>query len=154
AVAVVGDAGDDTVADGPVLRAGQRAEAQRIHDGHRARAHGEDVAQDAAHPGRRALKRLNVAGVVVGFDLEDAGPAVAHPHHAGVLAFGQPMLPQCRGVHWHTAPANEAKTFSPSPEPSRARRARSGWGIRPTTLRPSLQTPAMSRSEPLGLSPA
>ena len=207
AVAVVGDAGDDTVADGPVLRAGQRAEAQRIHDGHRARAHGEDVAQDAAHPGRRALKRLNVAGVVVRFDLEHAGPAVAHPHHAGVLArplqnvgtlggqaleqpaagfvgavlaphhpehaqlgevgfaaeqlayarvlvFGQPMLPQCRGVHWHTAPASEAKTFSPSPEPSRARRARSGWGIRPTTLRPSLQIPAMSRSEPFGLSPA
>ena len=59
---------------------------QRIHHRQRARAHGEDVAQNAAHAGGRALERLDVAGVVVALDLESAGPAVAHVDDAGVLA--------------------------------------------------------------------
>jgi hypothetical protein len=62
------------------------AEAQRIHDRQGTRAHGEDVAQNAAHAGGRALKRLDVAGVVVALDLEGAGPAVAHVDDAGILA--------------------------------------------------------------------
>ncbi len=36
--------------------------------------------------------------------------------------------------------------------PAARRQARSGWGISPTTLRPSLQTPAMSSTDPFGLS--
>ena len=36
-----------------------RAEAQRIHHRDRPRAHGKDVAQNAADAGGRALKRLD-----------------------------------------------------------------------------------------------
>src|ERR1051326_9044487 len=46
------------------------------------------------------------------------------------------------------------KSFSPSAEPSRLSLERSGWGIIPSTLRPSLQMPAMLSSEPLGLDSA
>ena len=49
-------------------------------------AHGEDVAQDAADAGGSALVGLDVAGVVVRFDLEGAGPAVAHVDDARVFA--------------------------------------------------------------------
>ncbi len=45
-----------------------RSEAERIHHGERASAHGENVAQDAAHAGGRALVGLNVAGVIVRFN--------------------------------------------------------------------------------------
>ena len=95
AVAVAGDAADHAFDDGVVFAAElassgsalvERAEAERIHDGERARAHGEDVAQNAADAGGRALERLDVAGVIVGFDLEGAGPAVADVDDAGVLA--------------------------------------------------------------------
>ena len=41
------------------------AEAQRVHHGDGARAHGEDVAHDAAHAGGRALIGLDEAGMVV-----------------------------------------------------------------------------------------
>jgi hypothetical protein len=41
---------------------------------------------DAAYAGGRALKGLNIAGVVVGLDFESAGPAVADVDDAGVLA--------------------------------------------------------------------
>ena len=62
------------------------AEAQRVEHGDRPRAHREDVAQDAAHAGGRALERLDRARVVVRLDLEGHREAVAHVHHAGVLA--------------------------------------------------------------------
>jgi hypothetical protein len=68
------------------LRSLDRAEAERIHDGEGTRVHGEDVAQDAADAGGRALVGLDVAGVVVALDLEGAGPAVADVDDAGVLA--------------------------------------------------------------------
>ena len=64
----------------------QRAEAERIHHGQRARVHGKDVAQDAAHAGGRALVGLDVAGMVVALDLEGACPAVADVDDARVLA--------------------------------------------------------------------
>ena len=96
AVAVAGDAGDDAVEMGGgaascVVRCVGRlrrkgAEAEGVHDGERAGVHGEDVAQDAADAGGCALVGLDVAGVVVGFDLEGAGPAVADVDDAGVLA--------------------------------------------------------------------
>ncbi len=63
-----------------------RTEAQRIHDGDRTRAHGEDVAQNAAHAGGRALERLDERRMIVRLDLEGAGPAVADVDDAGVLS--------------------------------------------------------------------
>ena len=90
AVAVVRDAGDHAFDDAAVARAVlrivERAEAQRIHHRDGPRAHGEDVAQDAAHAGGRALERLDEARVVVRFDLEGDHPAVADVDDAGVLA--------------------------------------------------------------------
>ena len=62
------------------------AEAQRVEVGDGARAHGEDVAHDAADAGRGALVGLDVGGVVVALHLEDDGIAVADVDHAGVLA--------------------------------------------------------------------
>ena len=64
----------------------ERAEAQRVHDRDRPRAHREDVAHDAADAGRRALVGLDVGRVVVRLDLERDGPALADVDHAGVLA--------------------------------------------------------------------
>ena len=46
------------------------------------------------------------------------------------------------------------KMGKPSAEPSSSSLERSGWGIMPSTLRPSLSTPAMFSSEPLGLASA
>jgi hypothetical protein len=63
-----------------------RAEAQLVHDGDRARAHRDDVADDAADAGRGALEGLDVARVVVRLDLEGDGPALADVDDAGVLA--------------------------------------------------------------------
>ena len=59
---------------------------QRVEAGDRPRAHGEDVAQDAADAGRRALIGLDVARVVVALHLEHAGEPVADVDDAGVLA--------------------------------------------------------------------
>ena len=61
-------------------------EAQRVEVGDRPRAHREDVAQDSADPGRRALIGLDVARVVVALHLEDGGLPVADVDHAGILA--------------------------------------------------------------------
>ena len=63
-----------------------RPEAQRIHHRDRPRAHGENVAQNSADAGGRALKRLDKRRMIVRLDLERAGPAVADVDDAGVLA--------------------------------------------------------------------
>jgi hypothetical protein len=60
------DAGDQVAGLGMVGRRSAARSSRR-----RARAHGEDVAQDAADAGRRALVGLDVGGVVVAFHLED-----------------------------------------------------------------------------------
>ena len=49
------------------------------------RAHGEDVADDAADAGRRALERLDRARMIVALHLERDGPAVADVDHARVF---------------------------------------------------------------------
>jgi hypothetical protein len=85
-VAVIADALDDTRRTGSGRAAVERAEAQRIEDGDRPRAHGEDVTQDAAHAGGRAFVRLDRRRVVVRFDLERDGEAVADVDDARVLA--------------------------------------------------------------------
>ena len=77
---------------GRLVQAGlrrNRPEAQRVHDGERPRAHGKDVAQDAANAGRRALERLDERRMIVRFDLEGAGPAIADIDDAGV--FSRPL---------------------------------------------------------------
>ena len=70
----------------PVSGSSRRPEAQRIQHRDRPRAHGEDVAQDAADAGGRALERLDEAGMIVRFDLERDGIAVADIDDAGVFA--------------------------------------------------------------------
>ena len=86
AVGVEADAADDAGHDARGVGVVDRAEAQRIHDGDRARAHRDDVAHDAADAGRGALERLDVARVVVALDLEGDRPALADVDDAGVLA--------------------------------------------------------------------
>ena len=61
AVAVERDAADDAVHDAGGVRVVDGAEAQLVHDGDRAGAHRDDVADDAADAGRGALERLDVA---------------------------------------------------------------------------------------------
>ena len=86
AVAVAADAGDRALEQVALPRLVQRAEAQRVQRGDRTRAHREDVADDAADAGRRALVGLDRARVVVALHLEGDGPAVADADDAGVLA--------------------------------------------------------------------
>ncbi|MCY1228471.1 hypothetical protein D9M72_407900 [compost metagenome] len=64
----------------------RRAEAERIHRSNRTGAHGEDVAQDAADTGRRALVGLDIGRVVVALHLEDDAVAIIDIDHAGVFA--------------------------------------------------------------------
>jgi hypothetical protein len=85
-VAVAADAADDAVDHAAGVRRVGRAEPKLVHHGDRACAHGHDVADDAAHPGGRALVGLDVGRVVVRFHLEGDGPAVADVDDAGVLA--------------------------------------------------------------------
>ena len=74
---------DDQVARLRMLRI---AERQRVEAGDRPRAHGEDVAQNAADAGRGALIGLDVARVVVALHLEHDGEPVADIDDAGILA--------------------------------------------------------------------
>ena len=62
------------------------AEAEPVEQRDRPRAHGDDVAQDPADPGRGALERLDRGGMVVALDLEGDRLAVAEVDDARVLA--------------------------------------------------------------------
>ena len=64
----------------------ERPEAQRVHERDGPRAHREDVPDDAADAGGRALVWLDERRMIVGLDLEDRGEAVADVHRARVLA--------------------------------------------------------------------
>ena len=96
AIAIAADAGDDALDQ--VLHLGMLGppETQRIGIRHRARTHGEDIAQDAAHAGRRALVGLDIARVVVALHLEDGGLSVADVDDAGIFA-GAADHPGCLG---------------------------------------------------------
>ena len=101
AVAVVGDAADDAFEDAPVARPGfgivEGTEADGIEHGDGPRAHCEDIAQDAADTGGRALEGLDEARVVVGLDLEGDAVAVTYINDAGVFARAeQDELAPCR----------------------------------------------------------
>ena len=63
----------------------ERAEAQRIQQRDRPRAHREDVADDPADAGGRALVRLDERRMVVRLDLEHRRQPVADVDGAGVL---------------------------------------------------------------------
>ena len=65
---------------------GRGAEAKRVQQRHRSRAHGEDITQNTANACRRALIRLDERGVVVAFDLEDGGKPVTNIDGTGILA--------------------------------------------------------------------
>jgi len=64
----------------------RRAEAKAVEERDRPRAHRDDVPEDAADPGRRALERLDRRGMVVALDLEGDGLALAEVDDACVLA--------------------------------------------------------------------
>ena len=89
----------------------ERAEAQRVEQRDRPRAHREDVAQDAADAGGRALEGLDRRGVVVALDLERHGQAVADVDHAGVLARALQHAPR---RSWAAAAAAGASACSRS----------------------------------------
>ncbi len=85
-ISIAADAGDDAGDECARFRMLRIAEAKRVEAGDRPRAHGEDVAQNAADAGRGPLIGLDEGGVIVAFHLEDAGEAVADVDDAGVLA--------------------------------------------------------------------
>ena len=87
AIAVAPDAGDHACDEMARLRVLGCSEAERVQVGDRPRAHGEDIAQDAAHAGRSPLIGLDEGRVVVALDLEDHRLAVADDDDAGVLAW-------------------------------------------------------------------
>jgi len=80
------DSADNVAIAVPCLGIIRRAEAERIHDSERTRAHREDVAENAAHTCRRALKRLDEARMVVRLDLECRGVAVPDIDDTRVLS--------------------------------------------------------------------
>ena len=75
AVAVARDPPHDAVDQVLHARRVDPPEPQRVQGRDRPRAHGEDVAEDAAHSGRGALVRLDEGGVVVRLHLERRRPA-------------------------------------------------------------------------------
>ena len=85
AVSVEGDAADHPGQHPPGVRRARRAEPERVHHRDRPGAHGQDVPDDPAHAGRRALERLHVRRVVVRLDLERDGVALADVHDPGVV---------------------------------------------------------------------
>ena len=94
-VAVAADAGDDPGQHPGGVGGVQGAEPQRVHHADRPGAHGQDVADDAAHAGRGALVGLHVGRVVVRLDLEGDRPVAADVDHAGLLAdAGQQPAPR------------------------------------------------------------
>ena len=86
AVPVMRDAGHHAFHHAAVAGRIERAEAEGVQHRDGPRAHGEDVAQNSAHAGGRALKRFDEAGMVVRLDLEGDGPAAAYVDDACVLA--------------------------------------------------------------------
>ena len=95
-VAIAGDAGHDTFGDPAAPGVVERAEPERIHQRDGTSADGEDIAQDAADAGGRALIGLDGRRVVVALDAEGGGDAVADVDHPGALA-GADQHVRCLG---------------------------------------------------------
>ena len=127
AVAVVGDPGDDPAEKEPRPRLVDRSEAERVEERDRTGAHREDVAEDAAHPGRRALERLDERRVVVALDLEGEAEPAPDVHDAGVLARA---LEHVRALRREAPEVDAARTCTSSARTRGRRRGRapSRWG--------------------------
>src|ERR1700722_6004718 len=69
----------------------------------------------------------------------------------GGIAHGHCLPQAALAIRPSSPPAKPSRINRPSAEPKIASLARSGCGIRPATLRASLQMPAMLRNEPFGL---
>ena len=82
------DAGDHGLKQPTAFRRTQGTETKRVGNAQGAGAHSEDVPQNAAYAGGRALKRFHGAGMIVGFNLEGDGQPVANVHNAGVFFSG------------------------------------------------------------------
>ena len=106
------------------------AEAQRVEAGDRPRAHGEDVAQDAADARRRALVGLDERRVVVRLHLEDDREAVADVDDAGVLARALDDA-RARGRQVAQVDARRLVRAVLAPHHARRRRARCRSASRP-----------------------
>ena len=89
-VAVAADAGDDALEQVAGAGVVERAEPQRVHERDRTRPHREDVADDAADAGGRALVGLDRRRVVVALDADGDGQPVADVDHTGALARARP----------------------------------------------------------------
>ena len=85
-VAVAGDARHDALGDPAAAGVVEGSEPQRVHRGDGPGAHREDVAEDAADAGGRALVGLDGRRVVVALDADGGGDAVADVDDAGALA--------------------------------------------------------------------
>src|SRR5437879_13708775 len=81
----------------PCLWSVHDSEPNRIQDRYRTSAHSEYIAENSAHAGRRALKRLDERRMVVALHLEDDRPAVADVHGARVLAGTLEQVRRARG---------------------------------------------------------
>ncbi len=93
-ISVIADAANHPVENAAIFRGLFRGrvfarrdftKAERIEDRYRARAHGENIPQDAANAGGRALERLDVTRMIVRFDFERGHEAVPDVHDAGVF---------------------------------------------------------------------
>ena len=115
------------------VRAVHLAEPQRVHQRNRPRAHREDVADDAADAGRRALVRLDERGMVVRFDLEDGGQAVADVDGAGVFAGPLQHARTLASAASAGECASSCSCSAPTTSPRRCR-ARSSVGSRSSDL--------------------
>ena len=127
-VAVVADARDGPVEQVARARRVELAEAQRVEHRDRPRADREDVAQDAADAGGRALERLDRARVVVGLDLEGDRQPVARrrPRRRSrpVPSAGAGPRSGARAAASSSACRRSARTTSARTPPARARSAR------------------------------
>ena len=86
AVAIPSDPRDDAMVKVWRSLVVDGAKAQAVEVPHGARAHGEDIAQDASDTRRSALIRFDIRGVVVRLHLEHGREAIADIHRARVLA--------------------------------------------------------------------
>src|SRR5262249_31498425 len=86
AIPVAADAAHDAIDEPPRAPIVGPAELERVEQRNRPSAHGDDVAQDASHPGCRALVRLDSTRVVMRLDFEGHSQPIADAHDARVFA--------------------------------------------------------------------
>ena len=125
-VAVAADPADHALEQVAGARVVERTEAQRVHQRDRAGAHREDVADDAADAGGRALVRLDRGRVVVALDPDRDRDAVAD--------------------------VDDARRPRPDRRAPTAPRSGSGRGAAATTCRSSAPTTSPSTSRARGAS--